>query len=89
MKLTCRVYRKLKLIYGNIAKTLNPVRFRRSVSGLVERWVGRSQVSEETPQAYLEAARKNVKESLLVSLVAFVLSVLSICIVLATEKGWL
>jgi len=39
MKLTCRVYRKLRLICGNIARTLNPAQFRRSVSGLVERLV--------------------------------------------------
>ena len=39
MKLTSRVYRKLKLICGNIARTLNPAHFRRRVSGLVERLV--------------------------------------------------
>ena len=39
MELTCRVYRRLRLIYGNIAKTLNPAQFRRSISGLVERLV--------------------------------------------------
>jgi len=27
MELTCRVYRKLKLICGNIARTLNPASF--------------------------------------------------------------
>lgn len=39
MELTRRVYRKLKLIYGNIARTLNLASFRRCASGLVERWV--------------------------------------------------
>ena len=39
MELTRRVYRRLRLICGNIAKTLNPASFRRRVSGLVERLV--------------------------------------------------
>ena len=39
MKLTCRALRRLKLIYGNIAETLNPAKFKRRVSGLVQRLV--------------------------------------------------
>ena len=39
MELTSRVYRRLKLICGNIARTVTPASFRRCVSGLVERWV--------------------------------------------------
>ena len=44
MELTSRVYRRLRLICGNIAKILTPASFRRSVSGLVERWVSTNQV---------------------------------------------
>jgi len=39
MELTRRVYRRLRLICGNIARTLNPASFKHRVSGLVERWV--------------------------------------------------
>ena len=58
MELTCRVYRRLRLICGNIARTLNPASFRHSVSGLVERLVIKFSPFSSNKRELLENIKK-------------------------------